>query len=143
MANCTESSLDLSFISSVLAINCKWEISPDLWGSDHYQIFMFIHAVIKKKTTHRKQQKLYSSKTGWEIFEKSLDDLILKNKDGFLDPLDIQTWYRNLVASINSALDMATLLPSLPCLPQGGRHSKLPTQIGKKEKSSPPLSMVG
>ena len=38
LANNTESSIDLTIISSTIALLSKWEVTSDLWGSDHYPI---------------------------------------------------------------------------------------------------------
>ena len=45
-------------------INKKWEVSNDLWGSDHYPIFIFVEVTVRG-VVHRKSRKLYTKKTDW------------------------------------------------------------------------------
>lgn len=130
LSKCVESSLDLSIISSSLAVNAKWEVSQELWRSDHYPLFIFLEVFLaKQRFIHRKSRKLYSKRTDWDSFKSTLKSLISENENGLKEPLDVQNCYKNFTACITSALETTT--PGQSKSP----HSRLLSADGKESKN--------
>lgn len=133
LVHCKESSLDLTIISSDIALLTRWRVSKDLWGSDHYPIFIFVELSAKNNFRHRRRRKLYPVKTDWDRFRSHLDDLLSVYGSNIGLFIDVKLAYRNFLECIKLALELSS---PFPCGTGSGigRVSKK----GNREGMSPP-----
>lgn len=103
-----EKSLDLSITGADLAFLTSWRVSNDLWGNDHYPIFINIELVRRKRVKHRKVNKLYSKKTDWLAFSVKLNDLLEIHGADIRTLNETQCAYNDFVNCITWSLKEAT-----------------------------------
>lgn len=64
--NNTKSNIDLTIVSTNLALECIWKVETDNWRSDHFPISTFID--ISAQTLPRNQFRYNTKRIDWEMF---------------------------------------------------------------------------
>ena len=95
------SHLDLVLCSSNLGFNLDCEVLDDLWGSDHFPLFISLDCNVEINLINA---SLFNySKADWALFYSALD-----NDSSFQDPIsDVDHAYNKLVLAFKNARDIS------------------------------------
>ena len=122
------SNIDLTFISTGLAINSNWYVTDDKKGSDHFPIIIEVNAkiIFTQKPDYRYNLK----KMDWGNFISLLNSKkSYFNSDEFLN-LDPLSRYDNFIEVLNDSI--------LESLPKNKKNQSTPTNIALKNNNSKP-----
>lgn len=103
--NCSESNIDLSFISPSLGMSSSWTVLDDSWGSDHMPIIIEID--IQASTTKKNDYRYNLRKVDWQIFYNYLENA--KNSFMGLEFLnaDVSVRYERFIDSLINAIEFS------------------------------------
>lgn len=103
-----ESNLDLVLYTMNLADKIESVILDDPWSSDHLPIF--INISLKKYQYNKKSFKLYTLKTRWDLFSKSLLESLQQFYNNEYEILGLTEKYSFFTDMITNAVKSSTPL---------------------------------
>lgn len=100
--------LDLTLVNSVLGLKSSWNVHQDLWGGDHFPIFIQLDVDTNRRPVISRPPKLYSHRTDWTLYSTLLrSDIDLFSQD-LLNTSDVQSLYSSFTSIITNCLRNAS-----------------------------------